>query len=84
MDNLREKADALGVLCCTLFGTGLTDFRVQYWVECFPLPVILYSLVEAELKRRRAPAMTGMQIAAFAENVMIRRLQEEVVKSRAA
>ena len=86
MDNLKEKAEALRVLCGTLFGTAITPtaFRVTHWVECFPMEVILYALVEATLKQRRTEGMTYVQIASFAETVMLRRLQEEFRKRKAA
>lgn len=78
MDTVKI-ADALGVLCCTLFGAHEPQkpFRLRYWAECFPLDVVLYALVEAELKQRRTEGMTAGQIAMFAERVMLRRLQEK-------
>ncbi len=70
---LKERADALGVLCCTLFGTDMTPFRLEYWATCFRVEVILYALVEAELKQRRTEGMTPLQVATFAEKVMLNR-----------
>ena len=86
MDSIQKRADALAVLCCTLFGAHaqLSSFRLGYWAEVFPMEVILYALVETELKQRRTEGMTAAQIAKFAETVMLRRFREEIRKRKVA
>jgi hypothetical protein len=76
LDSLEETAEALAVLCTALFGKHhfcFTNSFVKRWAACFPLEVILYALLEAELKQKRTPDITTEQLVKFAETIMLRK-----------
>jgi hypothetical protein len=76
MHSLEETAEALSVLCVALFGKQHFCFSnsfVKRWAACFSMEVILYALLEAELKQKRTPEITTEQLAQFAETIMFRK-----------
>ena len=76
LDTLEETAEALAVLCAALFGKHhfcFTKSCVKRWAACFPLGVILYALLETELKQKRTPDITTEQLVKFAETIMLRK-----------
>lgn len=82
MDSLRERADALSSVCIAMFGASQPVFPTVTWADSFSMEVILYGLVEAELKRRRTVGMTVQQVSHFAHTVMNRRAREEKEKNK--
>jgi hypothetical protein len=78
----NEKSEALDTVCHAMFGQAQPIFPTVMWAACFPMEVILYALVEAELKRRRTPGIEVQQISNFAHTVMNRRYREEQKQRR--
>lgn len=75
MESIRERADALRVITGAMFRSG-QELPVTEWAARFPVEVILYALIEADLKQRRTEGMTAAQTAMFAEKIMLRRHHE--------
>jgi hypothetical protein len=76
---------ALSEICCSMFEeeTLPVAFPVEYWINNYPLEVILYALLETQQKVRRNKAtMCGKHIENFAVTIMERRDREQIKRAR--
>ena len=67
--------EALHGLCSNMF-TSPDAFPTAYWAAQYPLPVVLYGLLQAQQKQTRNSKMTPEQLSNFAATVMRRRFAE--------
>lgn len=79
-----NKSTALREVCCELFAHDVCPdtFPFDFWCANYPLPVIIYALLEAQGKCERTPEMTHRQIVNFVTVVMERKDSDEKRKQQ--